>query len=298
MGILGRVSGYFGVVEAQGRGTLHLHMLMWLAGTPNADEVETALRSVTFRDKIRRYIQLNIRAHLDDLTEHDIKKMPRDSQLAYQRPPDPRLHGWNERQHELERQLVRSQQLHTCTPATCLRIQKGRYTCKRGAPWALNNDDYVDERGNWGSRRTNGYINGYCPLVLTNLRCNNDIKINTNGADTKDVAFYVTAYATKKQKKSHNMSALMASAFPYHIANPRYEDIRERNRLLLYRCLNTINREAELSGPQVVSYIMGYGDTYTSHHYAPLYTNVLFASLKRMFPTLADVDGARFVVYQ
>ncbi|KIO11877.1 hypothetical protein M404DRAFT_72474, partial [Pisolithus tinctorius Marx 270] len=110
-------------------------------------------------------------------------------------------------------------------------------------------------------------INNYCPLILTNLRCNNDIKINTNGKDTKDVTFYVTAYATKKQKKSHNLSALMASALAYHENDPRYEDIRKQNRLLLYRCINVINREAELSGPQVVSYIMGYGDTFRSHCY-------------------------------
>ena len=31
-GILGQIAAYFGVVEAQGQGTLHLHMLMWLAG--------------------------------------------------------------------------------------------------------------------------------------------------------------------------------------------------------------------------------------------------------------------------
>ena len=104
------------------------------------------------------------------------------------------------------------------------------------------------------------------------MHCNNNIKINTNGKDTKDVAFYITTYVTKKQKKTHNLSALMASALAYHTQNPRYDDIRERNRLLLYRCINVINQEAELSGPQVVSYIMGYGDNYTSHNYAPLYT--------------------------
>jgi len=83
----------------------------------------------------------------------------------------------------------------------------------------------------------------------------------------------------------------MASALPYHISNPRYEDIRERNRLLVYRCLNIINREMELSGPQVVSYLMGYGDTYTSHNYAPLYTNLLFGAIKRMFPSI--IEGAK-----
>ena len=34
MGVLGEVSAYFGTVESQGRGTLHLHLLIWLKNTP------------------------------------------------------------------------------------------------------------------------------------------------------------------------------------------------------------------------------------------------------------------------
>jgi len=125
------------------------------------------------------------------------------------------------------------------------------------------------------------------------MRCNNDIKINTNGRDTKDVTFYITAYATKKQKKTHNLSALIATALPYHSANPQYEEIRERNCLLLYRCMNVINRETELSGPQVVSYIMGYGDNYTSHNYSPLYTALLMSTLKLLFPEISKHNKSR-----
>ena len=33
MGIIGEMIGYFGLVESQGRGTLHLHMLVWLKNT-------------------------------------------------------------------------------------------------------------------------------------------------------------------------------------------------------------------------------------------------------------------------
>jgi len=282
MGVLGHLTGYFGVVEAQGRGSLHVHMLLWLANSPDVEEMHGKLQEESFREQIRMYIKANVRAHLDDLGADDIKSMPRSSELAYSRPPDPRQPDWAEKTHQLEQQLVRSQQLHTCSVGTCLRRINGHFTCKRKAPWPLSNDDYVDNRGNWGPKRTNGYINGYCPSLLTTMRCNNDLKINTNGADTKDVAFYITAYATKKQKKSHNLSALMATAMPYHTANPLYEDIRERNRLLLYRCINVINREAELSGPQVVSYLMGYGDTFTSHNYAPLYTSSLFSTVRQM----------------
>jgi len=280
-GILGHLTGYFGVVEAQGRGSLHVHMLLWLSNAPNVMEMHAKLQEESFREQIRTYIKANVRAHLDDLGEHDIKSMTRNSELAYSQPPDPCQPNWAVKTHQLERQLARSQQVHTCSVGTCLRKVNGQMKCKRKAPWPLSNEDYVDNRGNWGPKRTYSYINGYCPLLLTTMRCNNDLKINMNGADTKDVAFYITAYAMKKQKKTHNLSALMASAMPYHTANPRYEDIRERNRLLLYRCINMINRETELSGPQVASYLMGYGDTFTSHNYAPLYTTSFFSAVRQ-----------------
>ncbi|KIO04732.1 hypothetical protein M404DRAFT_25843 [Pisolithus tinctorius Marx 270] len=294
VGVLGRVAGYFGVVEAQGRGTLHVHMLLWLANTPNANEMQALLQQESFRDTIRNYIRANICMHLDNLTEDNLKTMPRAPQLAYSRPHDPRTAGWRQGSYEIERQLVRSQQLHTCSRATCLRVTRDGLVCKRRAPWPLSGDDYVDERGNWGPRRSHGYINAYCPALLTTMRCNNDLKINTNGADTKDVAFYITAYATKKQKKSHNLSALMASALPYHINNPKYDDVRERNRLLIYHCINVINREAELSGPQVVSYLMGYGDTFTSHNYAALYTGPLFSTIKELYPEFLMASTDRY----
>ncbi|KIN95492.1 hypothetical protein M404DRAFT_165673, partial [Pisolithus tinctorius Marx 270] len=130
VGVLGRVAGYFGVVEAQGRGTLHVHMLLWLANTLNANKMQALLQQESFRDTIRNYIHANIRTHLDDLTEDDLKTMPRAPQLAYSRPHDPRTAGWQQGSHEIEQQLVRSQQLHTCSRATCLRVTRDGLVCK------------------------------------------------------------------------------------------------------------------------------------------------------------------------
>jgi len=43
-GLLGEVSAYFGMVETQGRGTLHIHFLIWLANVPSStSELENSL---------------------------------------------------------------------------------------------------------------------------------------------------------------------------------------------------------------------------------------------------------------
>ena len=117
---------------------------MWLVGTPDCDQMAELLQSPEFRQKIRQYIQVNIRAHLDDLNETDIKTMPKEPQLAYSRPLDPEANNWQAASHELERRLVRSQQLHTCSRATRLRIKDGQLSCKCRAPWPLCAKDFVD----------------------------------------------------------------------------------------------------------------------------------------------------------
>ena len=60
LGILGRVSAYFGTVESQGRGTLHLHLIVWLKDAPNSDQMGKLLKTARFRDKVTSYIAVNL----------------------------------------------------------------------------------------------------------------------------------------------------------------------------------------------------------------------------------------------
>ncbi|OCH89790.1 hypothetical protein OBBRIDRAFT_813030 [Obba rivulosa] len=192
-GILSRVLAYFGTVESQNRGSLHLHLLLWLIGAP-----------MTFRACIVAYIQANLRAH-------DIKNIPNETDIAYARPPNLDTPDYTDQLADFERRLVRSQQLHTCDLRCCL----------RRAPFELSDTDSIS--------------------ILLNARCNNDGKLLTNGADTKNCTYYITKYALKKQLKHFNISAVMAKRYAYH-------------RLLLF-CL-------ELAAPMVISYLMGWGDVY------------------------------------
>jgi hypothetical protein len=264
MGILGRISAYFGVVEAQGRGTLHLHMLIWFCNTPNMYELHELMRTEEFRNRLRDFIKRNIRAHLDNLDEETIRNMPKESDLPYSRPPNPESPTWLEEMHDRERRVVRSSQIHTCTRATCLRFDRhGNLVCKRRAPWRLSAEEYVDEYGDWNPKRTYGFLNNYCPAISTTICCNNDIKLLTNGKETKDATWYTTDYATKKQSKNNNVSALMAKALLYHQDHSDHIDsLLERNRMLLFRCQQAVNREMELSGPQVMAYFDGMGRQY------------------------------------
>lgn len=290
MGMLGRVSGYFGVVEAQGRGTLHVHMMIWLHHTPNMHDMHAQLQTEEFRTKIKEYIGQNIRAHVEGLDEETIQTMQKESDLPYSRPPDPDSSNWSIENQAVERRVARSQQVHTCSRVTCLRFNRhGLLVCKRRAPWVLSPIDIVDEHGRWNPKRTYTFLNNFCPAITTTLRCNNDIKLLTNGSDTKDVTWYFTDYSTKKQNKNNNVSALMASTLLYHQEHSNHlDDVVDRNRLLLFRCQHAINRQMEHSGPQVIAYLMGWGDAIYSHHYVPLYWFALRSHLLRAFSELSS----------
>lgn len=56
MGVFGRVAAYFGTVESQGRGTLHLHLLVWLKHVPSPEEITVLLKTEVFRNRVIAYI--------------------------------------------------------------------------------------------------------------------------------------------------------------------------------------------------------------------------------------------------
>ncbi|KIL55634.1 hypothetical protein M378DRAFT_90614 [Amanita muscaria Koide BX008] len=225
MGLLGQVTAYFGTVEAQGRGTLHLHLLLWLKHAPSSDEMTELLKDATFRSRIVAFIQANFRAYLPGLESAEaVKRLPCQKDIAFNRPPKPNLADYDVQLQQLELGLARAEQVHTCKIRRCLIPDKnGRLICKRKAPFNCAPDDFVTETGKWGPKRLYAYINGWVPGILINARCNNDGKLLTNGGDTRNITFYVTSYAAKKQGKHFNLSAILADVTN---SNSHYDVVR------------------------------------------------------------------------
>ena len=96
MGILGQINGYYAIVESQGCGTLHLHLLLWMKNTPSGDEIVELLKSEDFREHIVAYIKANLRAYLPGLeTAKTVKQIPLEKEIAYSRPPNPHSPSYN-----------------------------------------------------------------------------------------------------------------------------------------------------------------------------------------------------------
>ena len=65
--------------------------------------------------------------------------------------------------------------------------------------------------------------------------------------------------------------------------------IQEKHRLLLFRLSHAINREQEIAGPLVMSYLMGWGDTYKSHNYQTLYWGSFVKELKTLEQNIGTI---------
>ena len=89
-GIFGRVKSYVGTVEAQGCGSFHLHLLVWLEGAPTASELRQALATDTFREKVKKFIKDTIRADIDGKPNAQVRAMPKIDAVSYSQPLDPK----------------------------------------------------------------------------------------------------------------------------------------------------------------------------------------------------------------
>nr|GAT44847.1 predicted protein [Mycena chlorophos] len=263
-GVLGRINAYVGTVEAQARGSLHLHLLLWLQGAPSAAQMQEALKSEAFRNKIQQFIKQNIRADVsgtiaDPKTRKKIKRS-----VAFSRPIDPRQGDFQEKVREKERSSAAIVQSHECTVYYCLKTKNGRITCKRGYPWPTYTEDWIDEEGNWGAKRRYPFINPWNPAIFNITRSNMDIKLLTNSWETKDIAFYITLYIAKKQTQASNASAILSESYAF---KPKDEEqnsqeaeeleketerssMKKLNKKLFEQCANTLSRQYELSGPE------------------------------------------------
>lgn len=68
-GVLGPIKAYFGTVESQGRGSLHLHLLIWLNHDMKPADMKEKIQNPEFRDKLKAYLEDIIKEDLDDFKD-------------------------------------------------------------------------------------------------------------------------------------------------------------------------------------------------------------------------------------
>ncbi|KAJ3565934.1 hypothetical protein NP233_g7319 [Leucocoprinus birnbaumii] len=287
-GVLGTVEAYVGTIEAQGRGTLHMHCLLWLSNTPLPSTFDALLSEELFRERVVRYVGSVMHADIDGLDTAGILAMPTVHDVSFSRPIDPEDDDYDKLRKLREKNLARSLQLHTCSTHACLQKKNGRLACKRGVPFDCAEQDWVASDGRLGPKRHCSRLNNWNPSTLVAAGCNNDLKVITHGPETKDATFYMSDYQSKgSQNTSYNISALLGERIRYHLREEQdCADIGASAKRLLTRCLNSLNRLQEFGGPQIASVLLDLPDRYISHHHVSIFMDAMRSALKLQFPDL------------
>ncbi|CAF3822952.1 unnamed protein product [Rotaria sp. Silwood1] len=71
-GVLGPIKAYFGTVESQGRGSFHLHLLIWLDYDMKPADMKQKIQNADFREKLKAYLEDIIKEDLDDFKENHV----------------------------------------------------------------------------------------------------------------------------------------------------------------------------------------------------------------------------------
>ncbi|CAF4179769.1 unnamed protein product, partial [Adineta steineri] len=133
------------------------------------------------------------------------------------------------------------------------------------------------ESGEIRMRRSHPMINNFNQFIICVCRCNMDIKFIWSGTDAKALAYYCTDYITKTNLSFHDTFSLMQKAVGPNDNNSIIENSVDKARKLVLRCYNSLASQQELSGVQVGTYLMDYGDHYTSYGF----TNIFLIAIER-----------------
>ncbi|KAJ7162715.1 hypothetical protein C8R43DRAFT_819626, partial [Mycena crocata] len=280
-GAVGVVRGYYGTVEAQGRGTLHCHMMVWLAGSLNPNQIkEKALENGGNLAFQKRLIDF-----LDDTISNCVPPDPRPdlvTPLSKFHPAATRGAGPNISPDDI--QDAEGQDLHRLVE----RCQRHRHanTCykywkhpePRECRFDLDKDNeraisvFDPQTGEFTLRCLDGLVNNFNETMIRAIRCNMDIKFIGSGPAAKAILYYITDYITKSQLQAHvAYAALEVAVRKLGDFDPEADDLTTRAQKLLQKCAHSMISNQELSAQQVVSYLMDFEDHFTSHTYTNLY---------------------------
>ncbi|KAJ7136453.1 hypothetical protein C8R43DRAFT_858990, partial [Mycena crocata] len=295
-GIFGPVKAYYGTVEAQGRGTLHCHMMIWCTGSLNPNEIKAkALEEdggIEFQKKLIAFMEDCISTSVPPEADPDLVTPLSNAHPCATRGPGPDVPP-----EDVEK--ARANDLHNLVER-CQRHRHGNTCYKYWKGWPDPRDCRFDldasnvkpisvfdpETGEFTLRCLDGLVNNFNETIIQAIRCNMDLKFIASGPAAKAVLYYITDYITKSQLQAHvAYAALELAVNKLGEFNPETDDLTSRAKSLLQKCAHSLISKQELSGQQVASYLLDFEDHFTSHEYANLYWTSMEAHIEKESPS-------------
>ena len=291
-GLFGKCKAYYGTVEAQGRGTLHCHMLIWLEGHPSPQKLREKMHSSeSYRELMFQWLESVIKCELPNTQE--VVTEPRGHPLTRPAVGDesgvfhpgaeaaPSIDAYQRHEEfqaafdEFVSELVKAFNWHEHN-GTCFKyVAKGAVPddperrdalCRMRIDGSTRLKTELDsDTGGILLRRLHPRIASYNDLVIFLMKCNMDIKFIGSGEAAKALLYYITDYITKASLPAY--IGLGALSYAIKKVNEKFPTLEGETlpRGALNMTVNRMMSSQEVSHQQVMSYLVGGGDVYTSH---------------------------------
>ena len=293
-GLFGKCTAYYGTVEAQGRGTLHCHMLIWLEGHPSPQEMrDKMVNSAQYQEDMFTWLESLIKCELlgSTMVVHEPNgtlprpKQPKSS-TSYVNPGTtlgPSISNTPEEQFWLRfasdvNDIVTHTNWHQHTDTCWKNLKRGEArtdkNCRMRIDGSTREHTVIDEEtGSILLRRLHPRIANYNDLIIFLIRANIDIKHIGSGEGAKALIYYVTDYITKASLPTHvGLSALL---YAINRTAGKFKDVpnwgETQSTGALTVLVSSMMARQEISHQQVMSYLVGGGDHYTSDKFRVLH---------------------------
>ncbi|KAF5322401.1 hypothetical protein D9619_001300 [Psilocybe cf. subviscida] len=295
-GIFGFCDAYYGTVEAQGKGTLHCHMLVWLRGHPSPGKLrEQMASSDVYRDQVFQWVESVVKCEFPvsgaSTAAESMQAQPlqwiKNRDIGNPNPgvipaPSTQIQGtqtfddfW-ESYNSYIHQLLHKYNWHI-HGATCWKyLRKGEprndKSCRFRMDGTVREHTTLDEEtGALLLRRHHPRVASYNDAVAFMLKCNTELKFIGSGRAARDLVFYATDYVTKPSLPVHaGMAALQYAINKIETSTNSGNSGIQTSTGAVITAVNSLMGRHEISHPQVMSYLIGGGDHYKSHKFTVL----------------------------
>ncbi|XP_044715322.1 PIF1-like helicase domain-containing protein [Hirsutella rhossiliensis] len=286
--VFGRISQYYGAVETNERGSLHVHGLLWLDGNTRLSSMladSDGEEQAAYRERIVRYVDSVFSEDLDQEGFCAVQaERSATSDISSLLDSAEQFSASFEEEANL---CAGATQIHTHSP-TCVKYSlgnKGRKgdLCRFKAPWKLVEETAFSSDGVLRIRRTHPMVNRWNKAIAVGLRHNHDISFIATQRKTMALVYYVTNYATKVEDPTWKRVAAAAELLPVLSAG---------GQPFLMRVANRVFTERALSQVEVVAHLLGYPSEFTgSSAWAYLNVSVLYWHVSRRWRHLRQESG-------
>ncbi|KAM6504652.1 hypothetical protein FSOLCH5_015387 [Fusarium solani] len=310
-----RIGQYYGAVETNERGALHVNGLLWLHGNVRLSSMLADIDSedqAAYRERIVQYINS---VFCEDLDQEGYCAVQAERSVTSDISSLlDNIEQFSAAFDEEANFCAGATQIHTHSP-TCVKYSLGKKgpkgdLCRFKAPWKLVEETAFTPDGVLQIRRSHPMVNRWNKAIAVGLRHNHDISFIATQRKTMALVYYVTNYATKVEDPTWKRVAAAAELLPVVSAGGQPaagedaagsvigddDGAKNKTRQFLMRVANRIFTERPLSQVEVVAHLLGYPSEFTnSSAWAYLNASLLYWHVFRRWRQLRQESGTAVV---